>query len=78
MNVVGTAIVFETAKRHAPQVQGLSYASSIAVYGPPHQYPPTPLSHHAPLAPTTLYGVYKQANEGTAHEAGAGCWAKDW
>src|SRR5438093_3908595 len=37
VNVVGTAIVFETAKRHAQQVQGLAYASSIAVYGPPDQ-----------------------------------------
>jgi len=66
VNVVGTAIVFETAKRHAQQVQGLAYASSIAVYGPPDQYPPSPLSDDAPLSPTTLYGVYKQANEGMA------------
>src|SRR5438034_4877808 len=66
VNVVGTAIVFETAKRHLQQVQGLSYASSIAVYGPPDRYPPGLLAHDAPLAPTTLYGVYKQANEGMA------------
>lgn len=65
VNVTGTTIVFETAKRHAGQVQGLAYASSIGVYGAAG-FPPGPLAHDAPLAPPTLYGVYKQANEGTA------------
>src|SRR5438067_1268095 len=32
VNVVGTAIVFETARKLAEQVRGLTYASSIAVY----------------------------------------------
>ncbi|MFL5805640.1 MAG: NAD-dependent epimerase/dehydratase family protein [Roseiflexaceae bacterium] len=66
VNVVGTTIVFETAKRHAGQVRGLAYASSLGVYGPPDLYPPGPLAHDAPLHPPTLYGVFKQANEGTA------------
>ena len=66
VNVVGTSIVFETAKRHAGQVQGLAYASSIGVYGSADDYPPGPLAHTALLDPPTLYGVYKQANEGTA------------
>lgn len=66
VNVVGTTIVFETVKRHAGQVRGLSYASSLGVYGAPDQYPPGPLAHDAPLLPPTLYGVFKQANEGTA------------
>ncbi len=66
VNVVGSTIVCETAKRHAGQVQGLAYASSAAVYGPVDMYPPGPLAHTAPQYPTNLYGVFKQANEGTA------------
>jgi len=73
VNVVGTAIVFETVKRHADQVRGLTYASSIGVYGPSDQYPPGPLAHDAALKPPTLYGVTKQANEGWA----ATCWRED-
>lgn len=66
VNVVGSSIVMETAKRHAAQVQGVTYASSAAVYGPMELYPSGPLAHDAPHAPTNLYGVLKQANEGTA------------
>lgn len=66
VNVVGTTVVFETVKQHAQQVQGLTYASSTGVYGPADEYPPGPLAHKAPLKPPTLYGVFKQANEGTA------------
>lgn len=63
VNVVGTAIVLETIRRHVAQVNGLVYASSIAVYGPAAMYPPGPLADDAPLAPATLYGVSKVANE---------------
>ncbi len=63
VNVVGSAIVLETIRKHAAQVNGLVYASSIAVYGPASAYPPGPLADDAPLAPTTLYGVTKVANE---------------
>ncbi|MGH2558097.1 MAG: NAD-dependent epimerase/dehydratase family protein, partial [Thermomicrobiales bacterium] len=66
VNVVGSTIVLETAKRHAEQVQNVVYASSIAVYGPVDRYPAGPLQHDAPLLPTTLYGVTKQDNEWTA------------
>ena len=66
VNVVGTTIVLEIAKRHADQLRGLSYASSAAVYGPYTIYPPGPLAHDAAQYPGTLYGVLKQANEGTA------------
>ena len=66
VNVVGSAIVFETARKLADQVRGLAYASSIAVYGPASIYPPGPLADDAPLAPVTLYGVTKEANEGWA------------
>jgi len=63
VNVVGTVNVFEAAKKAAiPQVV---YASSVAVYGLADEYPGV-VDHTAPLNPHTLYGVYKQANEGTA------------
>src|SRR3712207_8202915 len=44
VNVVGTAVVLETAKRHREQVRGLVYASSFGVYGPAEHYPRTPLA----------------------------------
>jgi nucleoside-diphosphate-sugar epimerase len=66
VNVVGTTIVLETAKRLVDQVKNVAYASSIAVYGPMQLYPDGPLQHDAPLLPTTLYGVTKQDNEWTA------------
>lgn len=66
VNVVGTTVVFETAKRHAEQIQGLAYASSIGAYGTEDMYAGAPLTEASPLHPMTLYGVFKQANEGTA------------
>src|SRR6266536_2352707 len=59
VNVVGTTNVFEAAKRQG--VRGISYASSAAVYGPGSG----PRIADAG-EPTTLYGVFKLANEGTA------------
>ena len=64
VNVVGTVNVFEAARQTG--VSHVAYASSIAVYGPPNEYPPGLVAHDAPFAPRTLYGVYKVANEGTA------------
>lgn len=64
VNVVGTVNVFEAAARH--RLRRVVYASSVAVYGPPDLYPHRPVGEDAPLFPTTHYGVYKQANEGTA------------
>lgn len=66
VNVVGTAIIFETVRKLQDQIRGLAYASSIAVYGSPSSYPPGPLADDAPLMPVSLYGVTKQANEGWA------------
>jgi nucleoside-diphosphate-sugar epimerase len=66
VNVVGTAIVLETARKLADQIASLVYASSVAVYGTPDLYPPGPLADDAPLSPVTLYGVTKEANEGWA------------
>jgi UDP-glucuronate 4-epimerase len=59
VNVVGTTNVFEAAKRQA--VRSVAYASSAAVYGPGSG----PRIEDAG-EPTTLYGVFKLANEGTA------------
>ena len=64
VNVVGTVNIFEAAKRFG--LQNLVFASSTAVYGISEEYPEEPLSHDALLKPRSHYGVYKQANEGTA------------
>ena len=66
VNVVGTTVIFETVKRHLDQIQGLVFVSSFGVYGEPELYSPGPLAYDAPLIPPSHYGVYKQANEGTA------------
>lgn len=64
VNVVGTVNIFQAAK--AAGLAQVTYASSIAVYGPKSHYDTPILPHDAPLYPLTHYGVYKQANEGTA------------
>jgi nucleoside-diphosphate-sugar epimerase len=66
VNVVGTVNIFEAARAYWGQVQGLAYASSLAVLGPAHLYPARPVMDDVISHPETLYGVYKQANEGTA------------
>ncbi len=66
VNLVGTTVVFETARQLQELVQNVVFASSFGVYGEPEAYPPGPLAHDAPLLPPTLYGVFKQCNEGTA------------
>lgn len=64
VNVVGTVNVFEAAKKAG--IGQVVYASSVAVYGRKEEYSDSLLPHNAPLHPHTHYGVYKQANEGTA------------
>jgi nucleoside-diphosphate-sugar epimerase len=64
VNVVGTVNVFEAAK--ACNIKHLTFASSVAVYGPPDRYNAKLLPSNADVDPRTLYGVYKLANEGTA------------
>ena len=63
VNVEGMAVVLEAARRLRGQVRGLSFASSIAVYGPSERYGSGPLPHDAAPQPTTLYGAYKLADE---------------
>jgi nucleoside-diphosphate-sugar epimerase len=64
VNVVGTVNMFEAAKRAG--IKRLVYASSVAVYGRSEEYGEGPLADDAAQSPRTHYGVYKQANEGTA------------
>ncbi len=64
VNVQGTVNIFEAAR--AEKINGLAYASSAAAFGPPELYSQTPIPDDAPLLSTTLYGVYKAANESTA------------
>jgi nucleoside-diphosphate-sugar epimerase len=66
VNVQGTVNIFEAVRQSGGQVRGLAYASSIAVLGPLERYAETSIGDDVPLRPSTLYGVYKQANEGTA------------
>ncbi len=68
VNVVGTANVFEAVKRRQDRIGKVVYASSVAVFGAPEDYEPDAVMHDdSTLMPHTHYGVYKQANEGTAH-----------
>jgi UDP-glucuronate 4-epimerase len=54
VNVTGTVNVFEAARRLGLETS-IAYASSAAVY-----------DRNGAVAPSTLYGVFKLANEGTA------------
>jgi len=63
VNVVGTVNVFEAVKERLERIPGVAYASSAAVYGPGD---PSPAPESGGTLPATLYGVTKQANEGTA------------
>jgi UDP-glucuronate 4-epimerase len=67
VNVEGTINVFEAAR--AQGLRSVTYASSLAVYGPRERYRAGAdglVASDAPFDPRTLYGAYKQANEATA------------
>ena len=65
VNVVGTTNVFEAVKQRRERIRGLAYASSAAVYDVVDAE--EALGDEAAVGhPTTLYGVHKLANEGTA------------
>ncbi len=63
VNVVGTVVVFEAVKQRQNRISGLAYASTTAVY---NASDPSPAPESGGTSPTTHYGVYKLANEGTA------------
>ena len=64
VNVVGTVNLFEAARQAG--LPHLAYASSVAVYGPVGDDMRGPLPEEVAETPLTMYGVFKQANEGTA------------
>lgn len=66
VNVTGTVVIFEAALANRSEIQGLAYASSAGVFGPPDMYPEGIVRDDSHQHPTTLYGVFKQANEATA------------
>jgi UDP-glucuronate 4-epimerase len=55
--------VFEAVKERRERIRGVAYASSTAVYSAGD---PSPAPESGGTRPSTLYGVYKLANEGTA------------
>lgn len=63
VNVLGTVAVFEAVKARRRRIAGVAYASSTAVYT---DADPAPAPESGGARPSTLYGVYKLANEGTA------------
>jgi UDP-glucuronate 4-epimerase len=63
VNVVGTVNVFEAVARRADRMGPIVYASSVAAYDALDDPGAAPAMQGVP---STLYGVYKRANEGTA------------
>ncbi len=67
VNVLGTVNVFEAVRRRADRMGPLVYTGSIGMYAPGDADPLTGrLEADAIPHPANHYGVYKQANEGTA------------
>ncbi len=63
VNVAGTVNVFDAVSRRLDRITGVVYASSTAVY---NAGDPSPAPETGGVAPTTLYGVSKLADEGIA------------
>jgi nucleoside-diphosphate-sugar epimerase len=63
VNVVGTVNVFESVARRADRMGPVVYASSVAAYDALDERHPDAAMEGTP---STLYGVFKRANEGTA------------
>jgi len=67
VNVVGTVNVFEAVKRRLDHMAPLVYTSSMGAYSAADVDPVSGRLHEdVEPHPTTHYGVYKVANEGTA------------
>jgi len=65
VNVEGTNNVFEAARTLSDQVDRVSWASSAAVYAPPHNYQGSDgwVTEDDLVYPDTLYGATKEYNE---------------
>ena len=67
VNVLGTVNVFEAVKRRSDRIGRIVYTSSIGMFDAADADPQSHrLAADATAHPTNHYGVYKQANEGTA------------
>ncbi|UIF91516.1 NAD(P)-dependent oxidoreductase [Cupriavidus sp. UYPR2.512] len=66
VNVLGGVNLFEAVARRAQRIPRIVYASSIAVYDKSDAADDVAIMHHSPAHPTTLYGVFKQAEEAMA------------
>ena len=62
-NVVGTNNVLEAARTLDDQVERVAWASSAAVYAPPHNYDAEYVDEEELVYPDTLYGATKEYNE---------------
>lgn len=61
VNVLGTVALFEEIRAAGERIEGMSYASSVAVFG---DEPDSPASHGAGgHSPMTFYGAFKRAVE---------------
>jgi UDP-glucose 4-epimerase len=63
VNIMGTNNVFEAARTLDDQVERVAWASSAAVYAPPHNYDAEWVDETALVYPDTLYGATKEYNE---------------
>lgn len=63
VNIQGTNAVFEAARTLDDQVERVTWASSAAVYAPPHNYDAEYVTEDELVYPDTLYGATKEYNE---------------
>ncbi len=63
VNVAGTNNVLEAARTLDDQVERVAWASSAAVYAPPHDYDAEYVDEDELVSPDTLYGATKEYNE---------------
>ena len=63
VNIMGTNNVFEAARTLDDQVKRVAWASSAAVYAPPHNYDAEWVGEDELVYPDTLYGATKEYNE---------------
>ena len=63
VNIMGTNNVFEAARTLDNQVKRVAWASSAAVYAPPHNYDAEWVDEDELVYPDTLYGATKEYNE---------------
>jgi nucleoside-diphosphate-sugar epimerase len=67
VNVVGTVNLFEAVRQRSDRIHHLVYAGSVGMFAASDADPATGrLEGNAEPHPMNHYGVYKQANEGTA------------